>query len=93
MTRRGRKAAMSSAVTGAALRIMEAISQHPCARLFLEPVDGLGHPTYYDRIREQVDITLVADGLRQKDYRTVAEWQRDVRLIKDNTAAFWATGR
>jgi hypothetical protein len=89
MARRGRKAAMSSAVTQAALHIMGTISQRPCATLFLGPVDGLEHPTYYDRIREPADIALISDRLRQNDYRTVAEWQRDVRLIKDNTAAFW----
>jgi hypothetical protein len=56
---------MSSAVTQVVLHIMGTISQRSCATLFIGPVNGLEHPTDYDRIREPIYIALISDRLRQ----------------------------
>ena len=85
----GKRAGFSPAVTKNALRIMQKISKHPCARIFLEPVDPAVVPGYYDRIIEPVDISMVNLRLNMNDYKQISEWVRDMKLIWQNAEKFY----
>ena len=57
---------------------------------FLEPVDpvALNCPTYFDFVKEPMDLSTVQKKLNNWDYQTPQEFEKDVRLVFKNCYAF-----
>lgn len=57
---------------------------------FLEPVDpvALNCPTYFDYVKEPMDLGTVAKNLDNWKYQTLEEFERDVRLVFENCYKF-----
>lgn len=57
---------------------------------FLEPVDpvALNCPTYFDYVKEPMDLGTVAKNLSNWKYETLEEFEHDVRLVFDNCYKF-----
>lgn len=57
---------------------------------FLEPVDpvALNCPTYFDYVKEPMDLGTVAKNLNNWKYRTLEEFERDVKLVFENCYKF-----
>lgn len=59
---------------------------------FLEPVDGNLVPGYYSVIKEPMDLQTIRGKVEQREYRSVGEFVRDLRLIIENCKKFNAPG-
>lgn len=57
---------------------------------FLEPVDpvALNCPTYFDYVKEPMDLGTVSKNLNNWKYQTLEEFERDVRLVFENCYKF-----
>lgn len=57
---------------------------------FLEPVDpvALNCPTYFDYVKEPMDLGSVARNVGDWKYRTLEEFEHDVRLVFQNCYRF-----
>lgn len=57
---------------------------------FLEPVDpvAMNLPTYFDYVKEPMDLGTVAKNLDNWKYHTLEEFERDVRLVFENCYKF-----
>ncbi|QLL33272.1 hypothetical protein HG536_0E01830 [Torulaspora globosa] len=57
---------------------------------FLEPVDpvAMNLPTYFDYVKEPMDLGTVAKKLDNWKYQTLEEFERDVRLVFENCYKF-----
>lgn len=57
---------------------------------FLEPVDpvALNCPTYFDYVKEPMDLGTVSKKLSNWEYQSLEEFEKDVRLIFKNCYAF-----
>lgn len=57
---------------------------------FLEPVDpvALNCPTYFDYVKEPMDLGTVSKKLSNWEYQTPEEFENDIRLIFKNCYAF-----
>lgn len=57
---------------------------------FLEPVDpvALNCPTYFDYVKEPMDLGTVGKNLDNWKYQTLEEFERDVRLVFENCYKF-----
>jgi hypothetical protein len=77
---------------GSALRICLGIVRElkllPAASLFLHPVDPDQVPNYYEIIDDPQDLSTIESRLVNHDYRSVAEWKRDMSRMWDNAAVF-----
>ncbi|KAJ2787715.1 hypothetical protein GGI15_000486 [Coemansia interrupta] len=72
-------------------RILRKLSKHPSAFPFLRPVDVAldGCPTYYDVIKQPMDLGTIKRKLDARQYANDAgAFERDVRLMLDNCYAF-----
>lgn len=88
----GKGIKMTPNETRIAIKIMNKISQHPCAKIFLEPVDTNIYPAYYDVIIEPVDISMVNQRLKSYDYHLCSEWKHDMKQISINAMTFFGPG-
>lgn len=57
---------------------------------FLEPVDpvALNCPTYFDYVKEPMDLGTVSRNLNNWKYASLEEFERDVRLVFENCYKF-----
>ncbi|KAH3669161.1 hypothetical protein WICMUC_005000 [Wickerhamomyces mucosus] len=57
---------------------------------FLEPVDpvALGCPTYFDYVKEPMDLSTVQNKLNNGQYNNAEEFEHDVRLVFKNCYIF-----
>ncbi|KAI8323666.1 Bromodomain-containing protein [Martensiomyces pterosporus] len=57
---------------------------------FLQPVDpvALGVPTYFDIVKNPMDLSTIQKRLGKKTYKTVADFICDIRLIIDDCFLF-----
>ncbi|KAJ2584402.1 hypothetical protein GGH95_000404, partial [Coemansia sp. RSA 1836] len=71
-------------------RVLRKFSRHPDAFPFTRPVDILldGCPTYYDVIKQPMDLSTIKRNLESNRYSTAEEFERDVRLMLDNCFKF-----
>ena len=70
------------------LSIVREIREHPAAAPFRNPVNLEEFPTYLETIDEPIDLGLIEERLKSRDYRSVREFKRDMALIWENTYAF-----
>lgn len=71
-------------------KIISIIKRNANAGPFLEPVDpiALGIPTYFDIIKNPMDLATVEGKLRNLDYDSPEQFDADMRLIWANALAF-----
>lgn len=57
---------------------------------FLEPVDpvSMNLPTYFDYVKEPMDLGTIAKKLNDWQYQTMEDFERDVRLVFKNCYTF-----
>ncbi|EHN01049.1 Bdf1p [Saccharomyces cerevisiae x Saccharomyces kudriavzevii VIN7] len=57
---------------------------------FLEPVDpvSMNLPTYFDYVKEPMDLGTIAKKLNDWEYQTMEDFERDVRLVFKNCYKF-----
>lgn len=57
---------------------------------FLEPVDpvSLNLPTYFDYVKEPMDLSTISKKLNDWEYQTMEDFERDVRLVFKNCYTF-----
>lgn len=72
----------------AAIQIMDDLSQSPCAKEFLLPVDPDHVPNYYQIITEPIYLYLISENLLLHKYQTIDQWITDVYRIKNNARKF-----
>lgn len=74
------------------LSIVRSISEHPAARPFRNPVNLEEFPTYLQIIDDPMDLSTIESRLRDREYRSVREFKRDMSLIWENCYAFAGAG-
>ncbi|KAJ2724341.1 hypothetical protein GGI07_002020 [Coemansia sp. Benny D115] len=72
------------------LRVLRKISKHPSAFPFLRPVDVVldGCPTYYEVIKNPMDLGTIKQKLEARKYTSPAEFDEDMRLMLNNCYVF-----
>ncbi|OCH90063.1 hypothetical protein OBBRIDRAFT_793679 [Obba rivulosa] len=70
--------------------ILKTLSRVPEAGIFLRPVDPVqdGCPTYYDEIKEPMDLGTISNKLGEGAYSTMEDFAKDVELILSNCRTF-----
>jgi hypothetical protein len=71
------------------LKILAALKTHPCAAIFLKAVDPDHYPDYYQKIRDPIDLSLIQERLEKRRYQSLKSWERDMRLIHENTVKYF----
>ncbi|KAJ2810582.1 hypothetical protein GGI24_006987, partial [Coemansia furcata] len=85
---------VSSGIDGATRkllhRVLRKLSRHADAFPFMRPVDVIldGCPTYYDVIKQPMDLGTVKRKLEGGEYATAEQFEADVRLMLANCYAF-----
>ncbi|TPX68903.1 hypothetical protein SpCBS45565_g02812 [Spizellomyces sp. 'palustris'] len=69
-----------------ALVRMESATQS--AGPFLQPVSRVLYPDYFEIVKEPMDLLTVRKNLRNKNYKTLQQFENDVRLIFTNCFTF-----
>lgn len=71
-------------------KIHSALKRNANAGPFIEPVDpiALGIPTYFDVIKNPMDLLTVETKLKNHDYDSPEQFEHDVRLIWNNALTF-----
>ncbi|KAM3578379.1 hypothetical protein VKS41_009125 [Umbelopsis sp. WA50703] len=74
--------------------ILQKLSDSPAALPFLQPVDpvALGIPMYFDIIKKPMDLGTVRNKLTGHEYKTVEQFEMDVRQIFWNCFRFNMAG-
>jgi hypothetical protein len=70
------------------LSITHSLQAHPASAPFRGPVDLIEFPNYSEVVDDPMDLATVERRLHDRDYRSVREWKRDLRLIWDNALAY-----
>lgn len=79
------------------LKIIDRLFKLPCAQLFITPLrELLGEDDYRDYLKRvksgrAVDLLTIRRNLDKRKYRSVEEFETDVRLIKKNCADYNGT--
>ncbi|KAJ1880535.1 hypothetical protein H4R99_005356 [Coemansia sp. RSA 1722] len=75
-------------------RILRKVSRHPSAFPFARPVDIEldGCPTYYEVIKQPMDLSSIRRRLDQRKYTRVVEFENDLRLMFNNCYTFNPAG-
>ncbi|PCH34126.1 hypothetical protein WOLCODRAFT_130217 [Wolfiporia cocos MD-104 SS10] len=70
--------------------ILKTLMRLPDARIFLKPVDPVldGCPTYYDEIKDPMDLGTISTKLSEAAYATMEDFAKDVELILANCRTF-----
>ncbi|KAF8580130.1 hypothetical protein K439DRAFT_1648275 [Ramaria rubella] len=70
--------------------ILKKLIAMPQALLFRQPVDAelLGCPTYYDEIKEPMDLGTMTMKLDKKQYSSMEQFARDMLLVFNNCRQF-----
>lgn len=71
-------------------RVLNVIKRKQNAEPFLDPVDpiALGVPTYFDVIKNPMDLSTVDRKLKEHRYTSPEEFEADMRLIWKNAMTF-----
>lgn len=71
-------------------RILKKIVAHQASTAFHVPVDAvaLGIPQYYDIIKRPMDLSAIRRNLSENRYKTIWEFERDIRQIFWNCYGF-----
>ncbi|KAJ1828056.1 hypothetical protein LPJ56_001320, partial [Coemansia sp. RSA 2599] len=79
-----------SAWSPAMQRILRKVCKHPSAFPFSRPVDVNldGCPTYYDVIKNPMDLSTIKQKLDSRKYTDPADFAADMRLMFDNCYTF-----
>lgn len=76
-----------------AIRIMQNISQHPCAKPFLFPLDPISSNCidYYEKIKKPICITLIINKLlnAEDNYPKIENWRSDIQLLYKNSITYY----
>ncbi|KNC99009.1 uncharacterized protein SPPG_05959 [Spizellomyces punctatus DAOM BR117] len=83
---KGELSATDAARCERALVRMESATQS--AGPFLQPVSRALYPDYFEIIKEPMDLSTVRKNLRNKNYKTLQQFENDVRLIFTNCFTF-----
>lgn len=79
-----------------AIRIMQNISQRPCAKPFLFPVDPIATNCidYYNVIKKPICISLIINKLlsAEENYPNIESWRSDILLIYQNVITYHGIG-
>ncbi|KAJ2766329.1 hypothetical protein IWQ57_004412, partial [Coemansia nantahalensis] len=83
-------ASAGAAALERARAIVNRMKRDDCAWPFLRPVDpvALGVPTYFDIVRNPMDLSTVQKKLAKKAYPAVADFVADIQLIVDDCFLF-----
>ncbi|KAJ2745460.1 hypothetical protein GGI20_002167 [Coemansia sp. BCRC 34301] len=83
-------AALSPATSKLVHRVWRKLSRHPDAFPFMRPVDVVldGCPTYYDVIKQPMDLGTIKRTLDANGYLSADQFEKDVRLMLDNCFLF-----
>ena len=75
------------------LEITKKLQKHPAAKPFLKPVNPAdpGFEDYYNFIDDPQDLTTIETKLKEKYYRSVREWKRDINTIWSNAVTYSGT--
>lgn len=65
-------------------RLLRSLQAHKMAWPFLEPVNKLEAPDYYDVIKEPMDLSTVEERLSKKHYTRLTDFIKDMTKIFDN---------
>ncbi|KAJ2715393.1 hypothetical protein H4R19_001228, partial [Coemansia spiralis] len=70
--------------------IVARLKRDDCAWPFLQPVDpvALGVPTYFDIVKNPMDLSTIQKKLGKKAYPAVADFVADIQLIVDDCFLF-----
>ncbi|RKO92683.1 Bromodomain-containing protein [Blyttiomyces helicus] len=81
---------LTPAETKLCATVVSKLKRNPQALAFLVPVDpvALQIPTYFDIVKEPMDLGTVGKKLDKGEYSTLNQFARDVRLIFKNCFAF-----
>ncbi|KIY52676.1 hypothetical protein FISHEDRAFT_63651 [Fistulina hepatica ATCC 64428] len=74
--------------------LMKTLQKLPDAAIFLRPVDPVkdGCPTYYDEIKEPMDLGTMTRKLTMGEYTTLEGFKKDMELMLRNCRQFNITG-
>lgn len=70
------------------VNIIDSCITYDNTRLFHAPVKKSDVPTYYDVIKEPIDLGTMKSKAKRCEYRTVAAFQNDILLMKTNSEIF-----
>lgn len=72
------------------LKVVDALSKHPIAEIFLNPVDPEEDkvPNYLQIVKNPSDLGTVRQNLIEHKYATLQDFKRDVSLIWENAYLF-----
>ncbi|PIA16200.1 Bromodomain-domain-containing protein [Coemansia reversa NRRL 1564] len=70
--------------------VVNSLKKHDSAWPFLKPVDpvALGVPTYFDIVKNPMDLSTIQRKISKKSYRSVADFVADIQLIVDDCFMF-----
>ena len=74
---------------------MYIVQTDPFGKFFLSPVDpvALGIPTYFDIIKDPMDLGTINSKLERGRYASPEEFEADVRLVLHNCFLFNHPGK
>ena len=77
-------------LTASCLEIVDALTKHPVAEIFLNPVDPEEDkvPNYHQIVKNPSDLGTVRQNLVDQKYKTLDEFKREMNLIWENAALF-----
>lgn len=80
--------------TNFCLKLIDELSDHAIAGIFMEPVDPIndGVPDYLSIIKYPSDLSTVKKRLKNGEYSTIQSFKRDVNLIWENAREYNGNG-
>ena len=74
--------------------IMDKLMAHPCAAMFLNPVDPENDdaPNYHAIVKHPIDLTHIYKKLSGNEYTSITQWDKDMNLIWNNAEKFYNKG-
>ena len=72
------------------LKILQQLKKHAASWPFLEPVDPvkLDIPTYFDIVKEPIDLGTIYNNIRAKHYETPIQFHADISKMFLNSYRF-----
>eukprot|EP01138_Halocafeteria_seosinensis_P002176 gb/GECG01002226.1/.p1 GENE.gb/GECG01002226.1/~~gb/GECG01002226.1/.p1 ORF type:complete len:433 (+),score=58.20 gb/GECG01002226.1/:1-1299(+) len=67
---------------------VDAVKNLPESWCFLEPVDVLQVPDYYDVIKNPIDLSSIEKKVKRSGYSSISELKDDLRLMTDNCRTY-----
>ena len=70
------------------MNIIDSCITYDNTRLFHAPVKKSEVPTYYDVVKQPIDLGTMKAKAKRCEYKTVIDFQNDVMLMKSNSELF-----